>query len=95
MEAIRETISSVLKSIKEKKSIYSQDDYWVLLKKILTKKELEHIKVNYFRKGVLNINVDSSTWLYKLSLEKEALIAKLNKESSVVKDVRFRIGEIL
>lgn len=64
------------------------------LKKILTKRESKHIKVNYFRKGVLGINVDSSSWLYQLSLGKEDLLLKLTTRFKEVKDIRFRLGEV-
>lgn len=65
-----------------------------LLKKVLTKKELGHIKINYFRKGILSINVDSSVLLYQLSLQKKRILAALGSESVQIKDIRFRIGEI-
>lgn len=64
------------------------------LKKALTKKELRHIKVKYFSKGVLGISVDSSAWLYILSLKKEELLNKLKQESPAVKNINLRIGEI-
>jgi hypothetical protein len=45
-----------------------KDDPEALLEKALTKDELAHARLNYFKRGVLNIKVDSSTWLYHLSL---------------------------
>lgn len=70
------------------------DDPQALLKRALSKKELKHIKFSYFKKGILGVNVDSSAWLYSLTLQKEDLLARLNKGSSTIKDIRFRIGEI-
>ncbi len=64
------------------------------LKKALTKKELQHIKVKYFNKGTLGVSVDSSTWLYVLSLKKEELLAKLKNEFPGLKNISFRIGEV-
>lgn len=66
-------------------------DLW--LKKVLTKRELAHIKFNYFKKGVLGLWVDSSSWLYSLNLKKPELIDKLQSISGTIKDMRFRIGE--
>ncbi|MDD5560869.1 MAG: DciA family protein [Candidatus Omnitrophica bacterium] len=62
------------------------------LKKALTKKELGHIKVKYFSKGVLGLSVDSSAWLYILSLKKEELLNRLKKENPGLKNINLRIG---
>ncbi len=53
-----------------------------------------NIKVKYFSKGVLGLSVDSSVWLYILSLKKEELLGKLKKESPGLKNINLRIGEI-
>ncbi len=94
MDAVKDIIKSVMHDLETKKTAVSKDDPQALLKNVLTKKELGHIKFNYFRKGVLNINVESSTWLYHLNLRKKILLDKLAKESSSIKDIRFRIGDI-
>lgn len=64
------------------------------LKRTLATTELRHIKFNYFKKGILSINVDSSGWLYNLSLQKEDLLARLKKNCNTIKEIRFRIGEV-
>ena len=93
MEAIKETVVHVMQRLKTKKSGAGDKDPGDSLKKILTKKELQHIKVNYLKKGVLCLRVDSSAWLYNFNLKKESLITKLNKEFGSIKDIRFYIGE--
>lgn len=65
-----------------------------LLKKVLTKRELAHIKFNYFKKGVLEIKVDSSGWLYSLTLKKDTLLESLRSLSADIKNIRFRMGSI-
>lgn len=94
MEAIRDVVLSVIEGLQVKKSGAAADDPQGWLKKVLTKKELGHIKFNYFRKGILSLSTDSSGWLYHFSLEKADLLAKLQKESGALKDIRFRIGEM-
>jgi hypothetical protein len=94
MELIKGTVVNVLESLKAKKQALCGDDPRALLKKILTKKESQHIKFNYFKKGVLGLYVEGSSWLYSLNLRKEDLVTKLHKKSSAIKDIRFRIGEI-
>ncbi len=65
-----------------------------LLKKILTKKELRHAWFNYFKKGILYISVDSSSWLYQLNLEKQGLLDKLSQKRAAIKDIRFSLGDL-
>ena len=72
----------------------SRDNPEQWLKKALTKKELRHIKVKYFSKGILGLSVDSSAWLYILSLRKEELLNKLKQDSPGLKNINLRIGEI-
>jgi len=93
METIKDTIKSVVQALGVKQKALSADSPAVILKKALTRKELGHIKFNYFRKGILSIKVDSSSWLYHLSLQKEDLLAKLRKRSKAIKDIHFCIGE--
>lgn len=93
MEAIKDTIVSIMQDLRAKKINPSSDPH-ALIRKALTKKESRHIKFNYFKKGILSLYVDSSGWLYNLSLKKEELLAKFNKSSGAIKDIRFRIGEI-
>lgn len=86
MENIKETVKNVMQKL-------FKDDPEVLLQKTLDKKDLKHIKFVYFKKGVLGINVDSSTWFYHLNLQKQDLLVKLGKKSSSIKDIRFHLGE--
>jgi hypothetical protein len=94
MEQIKDTVYSVIGSLAEKKPLGADDDPEVWLKKVLTKKELGHIKFNYFKKGVLGVSVDSSSFLYSLTLRKTQILEGLTRCSNKIKDVRFRIGVI-
>lgn len=93
MEQIKDTITSVLQGLMDKKSSAVGVDPQEAIKKILTKKESGHIKFNYFKKGILGVSVDSSSWLYNFNLKKEGLLEKAKKELPDIKDIRFRIGE--
>jgi hypothetical protein len=94
MEAIKNTVGAVMQALKAGKGSCPEAKSEAALKKVLTKKELKHIKLHYFKKGILGIKVESSAWLYKLSLEKEKLLNSLRNELAGVKDIRFSIGEI-
>jgi len=93
MELLKNTLDKVMRGLSAKNDFSGADpQQW--LKKALTKKELQHIKVKYFNKGTLGLSVDSSTWLYVLSLKKEELLGELKKENPGLKNISFRIGEI-
>jgi len=94
MERIKDTLQSVMQDLINKKGGTNNEDPGAWLRKALTKRELGHIKFQYFRKGILGVIVDSSVWLYSLSLNKEDLLRKLKKCSGQIKEIRFSIGEI-
>jgi len=94
MEKISETIQSVFKELVNKKVADGGVNPEGWLKKVLTKKELGHIKLHYFRKGILGLSVDSSVWMYSLNLKKDSLLKKLKECSQEIKEIRFSIGEI-
>jgi len=94
MEFLKNTIDEVMRNIASKKMDSSGAGPQEWLKKALTKKELGHIKVKYFSRGVLGLSVDSSAWLYILSLKKEELLDKLKKDNPALKNINLRIGEI-
>lgn len=94
MERIKDTLQSVMQELTVKKGGVVGEGVEAWLRKALTKKELGHIKLNYFRKGILGLSVDSSVWLYSLNLKKTALLNKLKECSPEVKEIRFNIGDI-
>ncbi len=93
MDAIKDVVTQVMRGLRSVKP--PQDDPEDLLKKVLSKKELQHVKFRYLRRGILGVAVDSSTRLYQLSLQKSTLLVKLAKKSKSIKDIRFYIGETL
>ena len=94
MEAIKDTVASVLRKLSAKKSETQDDNPEEWLKKVLTKKELEHIKFKYFKKGLLGVSVDSSSWLYMLSIKKEELLKNLKKFSCNIREIHLSIGDV-
>lgn len=92
METIKDTVKIVMHTLKAGKGACARLKIEDALKKTLTKKEIGHIKFNYFKRGILNITVDSSSWLYQLSLSKDDLLARLRKKLKDIKDIRLRLG---
>ncbi len=92
MEAIRDTIKNVMQEWRSKKS--SPYNPEALLKKVFTVRELKHVRFHYLRKGVLGVKVESSSWLYHLSLKKQGLLEKARLRLPEIKELRFSIGEV-
>ena len=92
MEPIKQTVFSILEGIKKKKEEDSFKNPEVLLKKVLAKREISHVWFSSFTKGILRLKVDSSSWLYYLSLRKEALAKRLSDDLPGLKDIKFSIG---
>lgn len=93
MEQIKDTLVTVFQGLMDKKAGITGPDPQEALKKILTKKEYGHIKFNYFKKGILGLSIDSSSWLYNFNLKKETMLQRIKKELPDIKDIRLRIGE--
>ncbi|MCK9432083.1 MAG: hypothetical protein PHQ84_02280 [Candidatus Omnitrophica bacterium] len=94
MENLKKTLDGVMRRLSAKQEVFCDNGPQGWLKKALTKKELGHIKIKYFNKGILGIDVDSSVWLYVLSLKKETLLKTLQKNDPGLKNIYFRIGDI-
>ena len=91
MEPIKETIGSLLKKLQEKSGpgkAHPED----VLKNILTKRELGHIKVKYFKSGILYLSVDSSGWLFNFNLKKQELQDGLQAKLPEIKEIRMHLG---
>ncbi len=61
-----------------------------------TQKTAEHTQPVSFKKGVLMVIVENTTWLYKLTMEKRDLVKKFNEEYTVRQkliEIRFRVGK--
>ncbi len=93
MEAIKETINNIMLVWGSKKNSANFYNFENLLNKLLTKKEIRHIKFNCFKKGILEIKVDSSNWLYYFNLKKNELLISIRKEIMDIKDIRFYLGD--
>ncbi len=92
MERIKDTIQVVFQNWQAERQ-RSQDRPEAWLKSILTKKELGHIRVKYFKKGVLALSADSSSWLYHLGIKREDILSRLRQKTAAIQEIRFCLGE--
>ncbi|MCU0666307.1 MAG: DUF721 domain-containing protein [Candidatus Omnitrophica bacterium] len=93
MERIDKTINAVLENLQNPKGKAAIDGPQEILKKILAKKACEHVQLYAFKNGTLFVKVDSASWLYYLKLEKDNLLAKIQKVMKEAKEIRFSLGE--
>ncbi len=63
--------------------------------KAVGKRFLPHTRPTSFRKKRLVVEVDSSGWLYELTMEKKGIVAKLKKMlGDDFRELQFRIGRV-
>lgn len=60
------------------------------------RRALKHTRPVALRRACLIVNVDSSSWLFELTLKKRVILKKVQAgvEGKKLKDIRFRIGDI-
>ncbi len=91
MERLGSAIQKVLGSLRGQQRA-AEEEVAGVLKKCLTKKELRHIKIKYFRDGVLGLTVDSAAFLYEMRLRAGELKERYAREAPAVKDIRISVG---
>ncbi len=94
MERIRAIVNGLMHTLAEEKEAAPLQKIEAALKKVLTKKQIQHIRIDYFHKGTVRLEVDSSSWLYWLSLQRQDLLEAMQKALPQVKDIRFTLGEM-
>jgi hypothetical protein len=75
-----------------KQKVSAKENPAFVFDKIFSKETLKHVKFGYFKKGLLCIYVDSSSWMFQLNLEKDKLLGQFNKHQSKIKEIKFRLG---
>jgi len=94
METIKQTLEVVFKDLQARKEKAAEVTPDFLAKKVFSRKELEHCQTGFLKNGILQIKVDSSTWLYYFNLHKKEALEKLSGQNSQIKDLKFSLGEI-
>jgi predicted nucleic acid-binding Zn ribbon protein len=94
-EGIGGIISQVIKKL-DTKTHGSRQEIVEAWQKAVEPRAASHTRPVAIKKNILTIEVDSSTWLYFLSLKKKNIMENMKKALSKgkIEDIRFRIGEI-
>ncbi len=83
----------MLRDLKERKEKAAEISPELLAKKIFSRKEAAHARAGLLKNGVLYLRVDSSTWLYYFNLHKKELLENFSRQNSLIKDLKFSLGE--
>ena len=94
MEPIKQALDELFKDLQARKEKAAELNPDFLVKKVFSRKELEHCRAGYFKNGILQIKVDSSTWLYYFNLHKKEALEKISGQNPQIKDLKFSLGEI-
>jgi len=93
-EHLRRTVAQVVAEISRQQSSPKKrlTEGWDVL---AGERAARHSRPTALRRGVISVRVDGSSWLYKMTMDKEALLQKIRREiSPEIKDISFRIGTI-
>ena len=94
-EGIGHIVSQVIKKLDTKTHGAREEivDAW---QKAIEPAAASHAKPVAIKKDILTVEVDSSAWLYMLSVKKNNILVAMKKTLGAVKieDIKFRIGEI-
>ena len=94
ISSIKDITKSVIKDLTKKKQTKA-DRVRTAWKRSVAKRFYKHTQPASFRRKRLVIDVDSSSWLYELTIHKEKIKARLKRElKDDFKEVRFRIGQL-
>ena len=92
---LKDTIKKVIADLEEREK--EELDIFKIWEKASGKKASKHTKPVFLKSKRLVVNVTDSSWLYKLTLEKDRLIQEFNRDlkgRKKIKELQFRIGEI-
>ncbi len=92
---LKDIVKKIIADIEKKEK--EEIDISKMWEKAVGKKGSMHTRAVFLKSKRLVVNVSDSSWLYKLTLEKEELIKKFNNNlhgRKKIKALQFRIGEI-
>lgn len=88
-------LAGVIKNLAGQERLGEEEISWAW-KEAAGKAAARHSRPVSFRRAVLIVNVENSSWLYELTVRRRRIIAALEAalEDKKIKDIRFRIGDI-
>ena len=93
MEQIKDILKDVIADLGSEKR-KTQEEILKIWQDAVGKKGIKHTKIIGIKDGRLLVNVDSSVWLFQLSIKRNSLLEKLRRVTDNLKEIRFRIGQV-
>ncbi len=94
MEKLGEALKQVLDDLARKRKQDGTSSVQERFSALLTAREREHAAAAYFRKGVLGVTVDSSSWMYYFITRKKDLLAGMSAHLAGLNDIKFTVGTV-
>ncbi len=93
MENIKNIIPTVFEQMTVKKA-EDQGKIFRAWESLIDGKMVKHCLIDGFQDGVLNVNVDSSAWLFQMNCHKTKILEILQEEIPDLKKIFFKIGKV-
>lgn len=93
---IKDVIKGVIKTWSGESGRFNQDQILKVWRKVVGRTLAKHSKPASFRSSRLIVNVDSSGYLYELTIKRAQILRKLKKKfkKKPLEELQFRIGEL-
>lgn len=92
---IRDIADNVIKKLSDERTSKSArlNASWM---EAIGEENIKHARPVEMKDKILVVNVDSSVWLHKLTMDKMKLLARIKGKmgEDLVRDIKFRIGEL-
>ncbi len=93
MDSIKDIIPQVLEKISHKKP-QEQIEIQRIWQNLVDKKAIGHTAISGLKDGRLTVSVDSSAWLFQMSVMKRRLLKGLQELEPSIQQISFRIGKV-
>ena len=93
---IKDVVKNVIAALSNESPNVNESQIEKIWESAAGKKLAAHSKPVSFKTSRLVVNVDSSGWLYELTMERARILKRLKKKltKKPVKEIQFRIGEV-
>ncbi len=92
---LKDIVKKIISGLEEREA--EETDIVKIWERAVGKKASKHTKPVFLKSKRLIVTVSTSSWLYKLTLEKNKLIESINndlKGKKKIKELQFRIGQV-
>lgn len=93
MEKIKDIIPQVLSDLSQRNPVRPTQIQHIWQESI-DEKTRKHVSIGGFEQGKLLVLVDSPTWLFQLSLQKNKILSKMRQQSPDIQSIQFKIGTV-